>query len=536
MPFRPFFPFNQDHPAFPAELRTHQKNFSSRNAARGATPILQDDRMDHSFIFEKGCREAFSGFFRHGSKDFCLVENMNPKLLTELFFEIKHSSHPSEHADITAAIRGIRDSTKFFFVSCDYHDPEHIIVRTYAKFRNFDWNNQSQIDNLNLFRMAAIAEGCGVFAFSEGGKNLPPSEWKSTIEVTPEEQSSKKLKVSTIVESSTNDMQSDTRVSNSSEAQSHVIASIPVPVAAQNLQAHPSAPKFQFRPTVPPFQPATSMFRVNDRQSQFYAGPLERNRVRGAQRVGQGLQSLIHPGGHVPQPPVQSDRSHKTSHQSNQRQVSNQGQYPGSGMKQQHGKVASPYYSQQENMTRSQRQASGMRKLAMYQGNNTFHSLGLGTSTQQTQQTYGHMPQYTTTQNYTPPQDQRYNLQQQHYQQGFNQSHAQSDVMDQRYNQKIPLQFKNQVCGMYQKYGQGQQNFEQHQLHGPYAPRQHVQRDNNDFQNLVSPQLNAQQNSANLQAERYWRPQQARQVQYQFENLTAADFQQYEQDSDNSQD
>ncbi|TGO47165.1 hypothetical protein BCON_0290g00060 [Botryotinia convoluta] len=531
MPFKPFFPFNQDHPTFPAELRTYQKNFPSRNAARGATPILQDDRMNHSVIFAKGCREAFSGFFRHGSKDFCLVENMNPDLLTEVFFEIKHSSHPSEHADITAAVRGIRDSTKFFFVSCDYHDPEHIIVRTYAKFRNFDWNDQSQIDNLNLFRMAAIAEGCGIIAFSEDGKILPPSEMRSTIEVTPEEQSSKKREASTIVESSIDDMQIDTSVSNSSEAQSHVIASIPVPSTARNLQAHPSAPKFQFRPTAPPFQPATSMF-----QPKFYAGPLERDRVRGAPGVGQGLQSLIQPGGHVPQPPVQSDRSHETLHQSKQRQVGNQGQNPGSGMQQQREKVASPYYSQQEIMTQFQGQAFGMRQFSIHHGDDTFHAQEFGASPQQTQQTYGHMPQYTTSQNYTPPQDQRYNFQQQHHQQSFKQFQAQDDVMNQRYNQKSPLQFKNQVCGMYQQYGQGQQKLEQLQLHGPHEPRQHVQQDQNDFQNLVAPQQNAQQNSVQIQTERHGGPQQARQGYYQFQNLTAADFQQYKQNSNNSQD
>ncbi|KAM0184721.1 hypothetical protein ACHAPC_005630 [Botrytis cinerea] len=248
MPIKPFFPFNQDHPSFPAEMRSCQKNFSSREAAIGAIPILQDYRMNHREIFEKGCRKAFSGFFRYGSKDFCLVENMNPGLLPDFFFEIRHSTNPSEYADITAATRGTRNSTKFFFVSCNYHDPEHVIVRTYAKLRNFDWDNQSQIDDLNLFRIAAITEGCGIIAFTEDGKILlPPPETKSTVEVTPEEQSSKKRKASNFVESSFNDMKNDTSVSNSSEAQSNV--------AAQDLQAHPSAP---------PSQPTTSISQVDE--------------------------------------------------------------------------------------------------------------------------------------------------------------------------------------------------------------------------------------------------------------------------------
>ncbi|TGO08879.1 hypothetical protein BTUL_0188g00280 [Botrytis tulipae] len=572
MPLKPFFPFNQDHPTFPAELRICQKDFSSRKAAKGATPILQDDRMNHSFIFEKECREAFSGFFRHGSKDFCFVENMNPDLLTEIFFEIKHSSNPSEYADITAAVRGIRDSSKFFFVSCDYQDPEYIIVRTYAKFKYFDWNNQSKIDNLNLFRMAAIAEGCGVVAFSESGKILPPSQMRLMIEVTAEELSSKEPRVSTILESSIDDMQDDTRVSNSSEAQSHLEASIPVPLRARSLQPHPSAPKFQFRPNASPFQPAPSISQVNGRQSQFYpgtlerdrqfrpttwpfqpapstfqvnvgqsqffSGPLESTRARGALGVRQGMQSLKEPGRHVPKPPVQSERSHETLYQYNRRHVGNQGQSLGSGMQQQREKATSPHYSQQNIVTRFQEQAFGMRQLSIHHGSDIFPAQELGTSPQQTRQTYGHVPRYTTTQNYTLPQDQRYNLQQQqhhHHHQGFNQFRAQSDVMDKRYNQKSALQFKNQVCGMYQQYGQGQQPIDRFQLHWPHAPRQFVQRDHNNFQSLVAPQKSAQQNSVHLQVERYWGPQQARQVRYQFENLTAVDFQQDEQDINNSQ-
>ncbi|TGO34289.1 hypothetical protein BHYA_0204g00170 [Botrytis hyacinthi] len=530
MPLKPFFPFNQDHPNFPAELRICQKDFSSRNAAKEATPILQDDRINHSFIFEKECREAFSGFFRHGPKDFCFVENMNPDLLTEIFFEIKHSSNPSEYADITAAVRGIRDSSKFFFISCDYQDPEYIIIRTYAKFRYFDWNDQSKIDNLNLFRMAAIAEGCGVIAFSESGKILPPSEMRLMIEVTAEELSSKERRVSTIIESSIDDMKNDTRVSNSSEAQSHLVASIPVPLPARSLQAHPSAPKFQFRPNASPFQPAASIFQVNDRQSRFHPGMLERTRAREALGVGQELQSLKEPGRHVQKPPVQS------LYQYNRRHAGNQGQSLGSGMQQQGERVTSPYYSRQNIMTQFQEQAFGMRKLSIHHGSDIFPAQEPGTSPQQTRQTYGHMPQYATTQNYTLPQDQRYNLQQQHHQQGFNQFRAQSDMMDKRYNQKSALQFKNQVCGMYQQYGQGQQTIGRLQLHWPHAPRQFVQRDHNNFQSIVAPQQSAQQNSVHFQVERYLGPQQARQVPYQFENLTAADFQQNEQDRNKSQD
>ncbi|KAF7918736.1 uncharacterized protein EAE97_011831 [Botrytis byssoidea] len=562
MPLKPFFPFNQDHPTFPAELRICQKDFSSRNAAKGATPILQDDRMNHSFIFEKECREAFSGFFRHGSKDFCFVENMNPNLLTEIFFEIKHSSNPSEYADITAAVRGIRDSSKFFFVSCGYQDPEYIIVRTYPKFRYFDWNDQSKIDNLNLFRMAAIAEGCGVVAFSGSGKILPPSEMRLMIEVTAEELRSKEPRVSTIIESSIDDMQDDTRVSNSSEAQS--------------LQAHPSASKFQFRPDASPFQPAPSISQVNDRQSQFYPGtlerdhqfrptawsfqpapsifqvndrqsqsfpgPLERARARRALGFRQGLQSLKEPEKHVQKLLVQSEHSHETLYQYNRRHVDNQGQSLGSGMQQQREKFTSPHYPQQNIVTRFQEQAFGMRQLSIHHGSGIFPAQELGTSPQQTRQTYGHMPRYATTQHYTLPQNQSYNLQQHHHHhhhhhhhQGFNQFRAQSDMMDKRYDQTSALQFKNQVCGIYQQYGQGQQTIERPQLHWPHAPRQFVQRDHNNSQSLVAPQQSAQQNSVPLQVERFWDPQQARQIRYQFENPTAVDFQQDEQDSNDSQ-
>ncbi|TGO53168.1 hypothetical protein BOTNAR_0303g00100 [Botryotinia narcissicola] len=535
MPLKPFFPFNQDHPTFPAELRICQKDFSSRNAVKGATPILQDDRIKHSFIFEKECREAFSGFFRHGSKDFCFVQNMNPNLLTEIFFEIKHSSNPSEYADITAAVRGIRDSSKFFFVSCDYQDPEYIIVRTYPKFRYFDWNDQSKIDNLNLFRMAAIAEGCGVVAFSGSGKILPPSEMRLMIEVTAEELRSKEPRVFTIIESSIDDMQDDTRVSNRSEAQSHLEASIHVPLQARSLQAHPSAPKFQYRPDASPFQQAPSISQVNDRQSQFYPGTLERARARGALGVRQGLQSLKKPGRYVPKPPVQSEHSHETLYQYNRRHVGNQGQSLGSGIQQQREKVTFPHYSQQNIVTRFQEQAFGMRQLSIHHGSDIFPIQELGTSPQQTRKTYGHMPRYAAIQHYNLPQDQRYNLQQQqqhhhhhhhhHHHQGFNQFRAQSDVMDKRSNQKSALQFKNQVCGIYQQYGQGQQTLERPQLHWPHAPRQF---------SLVAPQQSAQQNSVPLQVEKYWDPQQARQVRYQFENPTAEDFQQDEQDSNDS--
>ncbi|TEY42344.1 hypothetical protein BOTCAL_0393g00030 [Botryotinia calthae] len=414
MPIKPFFPFNQDHPTFPAEMRSCQKNFSSREAARGATPILQDYRMNHREIFEKGCRKAFSGFFRHGSKDFCLVENMNPDLLPDFFFEIRHSTNPSEYADITAATRGIRNSTKFFFVSCNYHDPEHVIVRTYAKLWNFDWDNQSQIDDLNLFRMAAITEGCGIIAFTEDGKILlPPPETKSTIEVTPEEQSSKKRKEFNVVESSFDDLQNDTRVSNSSEAQSNVTVQI--------LQAHPLAP---------PFQPTTFMSQVDDWLSFAYSGSPVRGGVWGALGVGQGLQSLVQPGGHVSQPPTQVYRSHETLHQFNQRHVVNQGQDPGYGMQQQ-----GPWY-----------------------------------------------------------------------------------------NQRSPSQFTSQVYGMYQQHGQGQQNLTQISLDDPHAPSRYV------------PHQHAQQRSVQIQTERYRGPQQAQQGDRHFVNLSSADFQQYEQDSDNDQD
>ncbi|TGO90415.1 hypothetical protein BPOR_0065g00030 [Botrytis porri] len=479
MPYKPFFPFNQDHPTFPAEFRSPQKDFSSRNATRGAHPVLQDERMNFSFIFEKGCRIAFSGFFRHGSKDFCLVENMNPNLLKEIFFEIKHSSNPSEHADITAAVLGIRDATKFFFVSCDYLDPEHIIVRTYAKLRDFDWNEQSQIDDLNLFRMAAIVEGCGIIAFAEDNTILPLSEMRSRIEVIP----------------------------NNSEAQSHVLASQPVPPEAQDLQAHPSAPKFQFRSAAPPFQPVTSIVQVNDRQLQFHAESLERDRVWGALGVSQGLQSLIQPVGHVPHPSIQSNRSHETLHQFNQRQVGNQGQNPRSGMQQQLERAVSSLLSHQGIMTQFQRQLFEMRQLPIHHGNDTSYAQGFEMLPQQTQQTYGHIPQYTTSQNYTPPLDRRYNLLHQHHQQGLNQQH-----------------------------GQGQQNVEQLQVHGPHAPRQHIQGNHNNIQNVVALQQNTQQNPVPLQTERYGGPQQALQGYYQYENLTAADFQQYEQNGDNNQD
>ncbi|KAI9643245.1 hypothetical protein NHQ30_007861 [Ciborinia camelliae] len=243
-----FFPFNQDHPDFPAELRTAKTRHRKRDAESASeTIVLQDPRMNHSYMFERGCRKAFSGIFRHGNKEFRLIENMNPDILYDFFFDIRHSSNTSEHADITPAVRGVRETPKFFFVSCDYHDPEHVIVRTYPYLRIFDWNEQVHIDNLNLFREAAITEACGAITFGKDGLPLSTDDIKSIIHTeTSMAQKTRKQKVAATTEAlNEEEERSVGEPSTHFETQSQAMSATSIQPAAQPSQLQLTAPPFQ---------------------------------------------------------------------------------------------------------------------------------------------------------------------------------------------------------------------------------------------------------------------------------------------------
>lgn len=203
-------------------------------------------------MLSTGCRKAFSGIFRYGDKDFRLIENMNPNLLTEFFFDIRHSTNASEYADITAAVRGIREPRKFFFVSCDYLDPEHVIIRTYPKLEDFDWDDQVQINNLNLFREAAITEACGVITFGEDGIILPSSQMISRLTARPLQN---KRKADAIMEGSDQGKQNSTDSSTNPEMESRALAPDSVQSVTKALQALPNV---QLKPTAQPCQPASS--------------------------------------------------------------------------------------------------------------------------------------------------------------------------------------------------------------------------------------------------------------------------------------
>ncbi|KAB8293325.1 hypothetical protein EYC80_007649 [Monilinia laxa] len=124
---------------------------------------------------------------------------MNPHLLTEVFFEIRHSTDPSEYADITPAALGVRELRKLFFASCNYHDPEHVIIRTYSKLKGFNWNDQRSINDLNLFREAAIMEACGAVTFGENGDPLDANKIESTINEGSDERSAKRQKMNSTI-------------------------------------------------------------------------------------------------------------------------------------------------------------------------------------------------------------------------------------------------------------------------------------------------------------------------------------------------
>ncbi|ESZ97893.1 hypothetical protein SBOR_1769 [Sclerotinia borealis F-4128] len=204
-------------------------------------------------MFSKGTRIAFNGIFRHENKDFRLVENMDQTILRELFFDICHSSNPSEHADITPAVRGVRDARKFFFVSCNYHDPEYVIVCIYSKLRDFDWNNQASINNLNTFRKAAITEACGVFAFGGDGKPLTADEVEAILDARrPKKQNTGESMVTGTTNAPDKEGQDDGEVSTSSEMQGETIAVNPVQPVTQIFQPQPAAQLFQFQFTYTP--------------------------------------------------------------------------------------------------------------------------------------------------------------------------------------------------------------------------------------------------------------------------------------------
>ncbi|RAL62044.1 hypothetical protein DID88_002531 [Monilinia fructigena] len=124
---------------------------------------------------------------------------MNPPLLTEVFFEIRHSTNHAEYADITPAALGVRELRKLFFVSCNYHDPEHVIIRTYSKLNDFNWNDQRSINDLNLFREAAIMEACGAVTFGAIGDPLDADKIESTIDEGSNERSAKRQKISSTI-------------------------------------------------------------------------------------------------------------------------------------------------------------------------------------------------------------------------------------------------------------------------------------------------------------------------------------------------
>lgn len=126
---------------------------------------------------------------------------MNPELLTSFFFDIRHSTSPSEYADIEPARLDEPETLKFFAVSCDYHNPEHVRIRTYSNSKNFDWSNQWQIDDLNRFRAAAFSEACGIPNFDEYGNLLWEEQFNVEIgDFSSEEQNQRKRKLDQFVE------------------------------------------------------------------------------------------------------------------------------------------------------------------------------------------------------------------------------------------------------------------------------------------------------------------------------------------------
>ncbi|KAF7876689.1 hypothetical protein EAF04_001774 [Stromatinia cepivora] len=465
MPTESFFPFNQDHPKFPTELRILQNSFKARAARDKNIHIEQVDNVSYVSMFQNGCRKAFSGIFRGSSKDFCLIENMNPDLLTEFFFDIKHGSNSSQHADITPAVKGVRDMRKFFFISCDYLDPEHVLVRTYSKLKGFDWNDRAQINNLNLFRQAAITEACGVTAFDEDGAILKPGQVKPRVREGTDERNSKKRKATSIEGPTDDKLQKGSSILT--QMRSQALTPNPVQSAAQTLPAQPTAQPFRFQPTARPFQPDPPSYGIVGMQAQPSPAPLAQPARNQEQRL-QGLWRDPHTGWPVPSPGYMAPQlSQGDSH------------------------VVFPQHNQQPRMNQFQGQGFGMNQQGQREYNQ-FSSQEFGMPHQQVQESYGSSPQFNPTQNYVPSRNQGHGMDQQQYvQQGYNPSQNYGYVPQYLPAQGyVPLQ--PQGYGMHQQ--PAQQGLLQPQNPG-YGMRQQVEQGYNQMQNqgFAVPQQQGQQ-------------------------------------------
>ncbi|APA14048.1 predicted protein [Sclerotinia sclerotiorum 1980 UF-70] len=456
-----FFPFNQDHPKFPAALCILQNSFKARDERDKDILIEQVNNVSYVGMFENGCCKAFSGTFRGSSKDFCLIENMNPDILTEFFFDIKHSINPSQHADITPAVKGVRDMRKLFFISCNYLDPEHVIVRTYSKLRDFDWNDQVQINNLNLFRQAAITEACGVTAFEEDGTILKPRWMKSMVGEGTGAQKSRKRKATSIEGPSNGKIQKDPSLPTQMGSQALTPNLVQSP--AQTLRPRPAAHVFQFRPTAPQFQPTLPTYRTIGMQHQASGAPIAFPARNQEQRM-QGLWRDMHTGRPVPSPGYMSPQlsqsdSHVAFPQNNQQSRMNQFQGQGFGMNQQGPQGYNPLPNQGFGMPHQRAQANYGSSL-YYPTQNYFPSQtqGLGMVQQQhvqqgynPSQNYGNVPQYLSAQGHFPLQPQGYGMHQQPAQQGLSQPQNQDYGMHHQPTQLGSIQSMSQSYGMNQQ-------------------------------------------------------------------------------------
>ncbi|CAD6443128.1 b34df62d-6309-4606-ae23-6d14d50ff309 [Sclerotinia trifoliorum] len=462
-----FFPFKQDHPKFPAALRTLQKSFKARDERDKDILIEQVDNVSYIGMFENGCRKAFSGIFRRSSKDFCLIENMNPDLLTEFFFDIKHSINPSQNADITPAVKGVPDMRKFFFISCNYLDPEHIIVRTYSKLRGFDWNDQAQINDLNLFRQAAITEACGVTAFDEDGAILKPRWMKSMVTEGTDKPNSRKRKAKSI--KGPPDDKIKKGPSLRTQLRSRALTPKPVQSAAQTLRPQPAAHVFLFRPTAPQFQPNLPAYGTTGMQLQALGALIAfptRNQEQGMQGLWRDLHTgrPVHGSGYI-SPQLSQGDSHVAFSQHNLQPRMNQYQGQGFGMNQQAPQGYNPFPNQRSGMPYQGAQES-YGSLLRYPTQNYFPSQiqEYGMIQQQNvqqgynpSQSYGYVPQYISAQGQVPLQPQVYGMHQQPAQRGSTQSMSQRYGMHQQI-QHSHNQMHNQSFAVHQQHHQQSYN------------------------------------------------------------------------------
>jgi hypothetical protein len=129
-----------------AEILVEERRQSRRNRPRSRSVDDYLSSLDNSHTFYPPITK---------------ITNSNPDVRREIDFEIRRPLEGTSDnilEDITAAEIGRIEPHKFTLCRCDYDDPTHVFVHTYPDIVVFDWYNEDDIMDLNLFRISIIAK------------------------------------------------------------------------------------------------------------------------------------------------------------------------------------------------------------------------------------------------------------------------------------------------------------------------------------------------------------------------------------------